>query len=91
MNILDYSHCGKKNIESENIELNMTVSDSGFFHISAVTICTVSEKFNNYFSQIVNSLDLYEFPSKPRREYADEIDSIVSKFKTYPTMILRTK
>ena len=25
------------------------------------------EKFNNYSSQIVDSLDLYEFPSKPHR------------------------
>ena len=38
----------------------------------------VSEKFNNYLSQIVDSLDLYEFPSEPRREYAGEIDNIVS-------------
>ena len=42
---------------------------------------SASEKFNNYLSQTVNSLDLYEFPSKPRREYADEIDNIMSKFK----------
>ena len=34
---------------------------------------SVSEKFNIYFSQKVDSLNLYEFPSKPRREYADEI------------------
>ena len=27
----------------------------------------VSEKFNNYFSQIVDSFDLYDFPSKPTR------------------------
>ena len=27
---------------------------------------SVSEKFNNYFSQIVDSLELYEYPSKPR-------------------------
>ena len=47
----------------------------------------VSEKFNNYFSQIVNCLDLYEFPSKPRREYADEINNIVLKFKTHPSII----
>ena len=37
----------------------------------------VSEKFNYYFSQIVDSLDLYEFPSKPSREYADETDNSV--------------
>ena len=48
---------------------------------------SVSEKFNNYFSQIVDSLDLYEFPSKPRREYAGEIDNIVWKFKTHPSII----
>ena len=48
---------------------------------------SVSEKFNNYFSQIVDSLDLYEFPSKPSREYADEIDNIVSKFKTHPSIV----
>ena len=44
---------------------------------------SVSEKFSNYFSQIVDSLDLYELPSKPSREYADEIDNIVSNFKTH--------
>ena len=38
---------------------------------------SVSEEFNNYFSQIVDSLDLYEFHSKCRGEYADEIDNIV--------------
>ena len=48
---------------------------------------SVSEKFNNYFSQIVDSLDLYEFPSKPTRVYADEIDNIVSKFKTHPSTV----
>ena len=45
---------------------------------------SVSEEFNIYFSQVVDSLDLYEFPSEQRREYADEIDNIVSKFKTHP-------
>ena len=48
---------------------------------------SVSEKFNNYFSQIVDSLDLYEFPSKPSGEYADEIGNIVSKFKTHPSIV----
>ena len=48
---------------------------------------SVSEKFNNYFSQIVDSLDLYEFSSKPSREYAEEIDNIVSKFKTHPSIV----
>ena len=48
---------------------------------------SVSEKFNNYFSQIVDPFDLYEFPSKPSREYADEIDNIVSKFKTHPSTV----
>ena len=43
---------------------------------------SVSEKFNNYFSQIVDSLELYEYPSKPRWEYADKIDNVVSKLKT---------
>ena len=47
----------------------------------------VSEEFNNYFSPIVDSLDLYEFPLELRREYAGEIDNIVSKFKTHPTII----
>ena len=42
---------------------------------------SVSEEFNNYFSQVLDSLDLYEFPSEPRREYADEIDNIVSNSK----------
>ena len=51
----------------------------------------VSENFNNYFSQIVDSLDLYEFPSKPSREYAEEIDNIVSKFKTDPSNVKITK
>ena len=48
---------------------------------------SASEKFNNYFSQIVDSLDLYEFLSEPHREYADEIDNIVSKFKTRPSIV----
>ena len=48
---------------------------------------SVSEKFNNYFSQIVDPLDLYKFPSKSRREYADEIYNIVSKFKTHPSIV----
>ena len=47
---------------------------------------SVSEKFNNYFSQIVDSLELYEFPSKPGRVYAGEIDNIVLKFKTHPSI-----
>ena len=46
---------------------------------------SVSEKFNNYLSQIVDSLDLYDFPSKPSRVYADEIENIVLKFKTHPS------
>ena len=48
---------------------------------------SVSEKFNNHFSQIVDSLDLCEFPSKPCRKYADEIDNIVSKFKAHPSIV----
>ena len=48
---------------------------------------SVSEKLNNYFSQIVVSLDLYEFFSKPHRKYADEIDNIVSKFKTHSSIV----
>ena len=36
---------------------------------------SVSDKFNNYFPQIVDSLDLYEFPSEPPREYANENDN----------------
>ena len=42
---------------------------------------SVFKKINN-ISQIVDSLDLYEFPSKLRREYANKIDNIVSKFET---------
>ena len=41
---------------------------------------SVFKKIN--ISQIVDSLDLYEFPSKLRREYANEIDNIVPKFET---------
>ena len=48
---------------------------------------SVSENFNNYFSQIVDSLELYQFPLKPRREYADEINNIVPKFKTHPSIV----
>ena len=48
---------------------------------------SVSGRFNNYFSQIVDSLVLYDFPSKLRREYADEIDNIVSKFNTHPSIV----
>ena len=48
---------------------------------------SVSEKFNNYLSQIVDSLDLYDFPSKPSRVYADEIENIVLKFKTHPSTV----
>ena len=48
---------------------------------------SVSEEFNIYFSQLVDSLDLYEFPSEPCREYADKIDNIVSKFKTHPWIV----
>ena len=48
---------------------------------------SVSEKINNYFSQLVDSLDLYEFPSKPSREYADKIDSILSKSKTHLSIV----
>ena len=59
------------------IENDKMILDSG----------SVSEKFNNYFSQIVDSLDLYEFPSKPRSEYADEIYNIVSKLKTHPSIV----
>lgn len=32
---------------------------------------SVSEKFSNYFSQIVDSFDLYKLPSEPRKDYAD--------------------
>ena len=43
----------------------------------------VSEKFNNYFSQIVASLDLYEFLSKPRREHS----KLTLAFKTNPSIV----
>ena len=48
---------------------------------------SVSEKFNSYFSQIVDSFDLYEFPSKLIRVYTGKIDNIVSKFKTYQSIV----
>ena len=48
---------------------------------------SVSGKFRNYFPHIVDSLGLYEFPSEPHREYVDEIDNIVSKFKTHPVTV----
>ena len=48
---------------------------------------SISEKFNDNFSQIVDSFDLYEFPGEPRREYADKIDNIVSKLKTHPSIV----
>ena len=41
----------------------------------------------NYFSQVIDSLDLYEFSSEPHRVYADEIDNVVSKFKTHPCTV----
>ena len=47
----------------------------------------VSEIFNNYFSQIVDFLYLYEFPSEQRREYTGEIDNIMLKFKAYPSIV----
>ena len=52
---------------------------------------SVSENFNNYFSQIVDSLGLFEFPSKLRREYADKMDNTVSKFKTHPSIVKNKK
>ena len=48
---------------------------------------SVSKEFNNCLSEIADSLDLLQFPSEPRREYADEIDNIVSKFKTHPSIV----
>ena len=44
----------------------------------------LGKEFNNFFTQIVDSLDLYEFPSEPRREYSDDI---VLKFKTDPKIV----
>ena len=41
----------------------------------------------NYFSRVIDSFDLYEFSSEPRRVYADEIGNIVSKFKTHPCIV----
>ena len=41
----------------------------------------------NYFSQAIDSLDLYEFSSEPHTVYADEIGNIVSKFKTHPCIV----
>ena len=34
---------------------------------------------------------MYEFTSKPNREYADEIDNIVSKFKTHLRIVKKKK
>ena len=48
---------------------------------------SVPEKPNIYFSQIADSLDLYEFPSKPSSEYAGKIHNIVPKFKTHPSIV----
>ena len=45
------------------------------------------KNFNNYFSQIADSLDLYKFPSKLTRVYADEIDNLVSEFKTHQSIV----
>ena len=48
---------------------------------------SVSGEFNKYFSKMVDSLDLHEFPSGSPRKYADEIDDVVSKFKTQPSIV----
>ena len=48
---------------------------------------SVPEKPNIYFSQIADSLDLYEFPSKLSSEYAGKIHNIVPKFKTHPSIV----
>ena len=45
------------------------------------------KNFNNYFSQIADSLDLYKFHSKLTRVYADEIDNLVSEFKTHQSIV----
>ena len=48
---------------------------------------SASEKVNNYFSQIVDSLDLYEFSSKPPREYADVLTILCQNSKlTLPSI-----
>ena len=36
---------------------------------------------------MVDFVDLYEFPSKASRKYADEIDYILSKFMTHPRFV----
>ena len=41
----------------------------------------------NYFSQVIDSLDLCEFSSEPHRVHADEIGNIVSKLKTHPCIV----
>ena len=48
---------------------------------------SVPEKPSIYLSQIADSLDLYEFPSKPSSEYAGKIHNIVPKFKTHPSIV----
>ena len=45
---------------------------------------SISKKFNNFFLQIVDSLERYEFPSEPRREYSDDV---LLKFKTHPSIV----
>ena len=48
---------------------------------------SASKKFNNYFSKKVDSLDLHESPSKPRRKNVDMIDYITSKFKSHTSIV----
>ena len=45
---------------------------------------SVSEKLISYFSQVVDSLYLYEFPANHRREYADEIKQHFFKIQQSP-------
>ena len=45
---------------------------------------SVSEKLINYFSQVVDSLYLYEFPANHRREYADGIKQHFFKIQQSP-------
>ena len=48
---------------------------------------SVSDEFNNYFSQIVDSLELHEFPSEIYGDGTDDIANIIAKFRTHPSIV----
>ena len=47
----------------------------------------VTKEFNQYFGHITDSLDLYEFPDVRVCKGLDDIDNIVYKFRTHPSII----